>query len=446
MSFVMLRARPSTAHSSRRCRTAQLRPTRRPGGAGKVEWRGHFRLDGLAPGEYGVTATLAAASLRTAATSSSRSANRLTATSRRRHGVTLSGHVRDDRGDPIAGAEVRAARFSDVNGDLFYARTDDTGAFAVTLPSGSYGVATQAPGRASDPESAPLTGNRTVELVARRVAPPGPAPREVIDWMRAHAVPIATAEAGHGFADLAPLKQIIGDARIVSVGEATHGTREFFQLKHRLFEYLATELGFTIFAIEANWPESLAIDEYVQTGKGDPQKALDGIYFWTWNTEEVLDLIRWMRRYNEDARRTRASCISTASTCKRRRWRWSGSSPTSSKSNRRSPRASARRWRPGRTGTSIGRSTSASAPTSGRRTLSRWKGSRDASTRRSGRWIAKHGGDAWTIARQHLRIVQQCDELTTRARRWRLCWRRARSRYGRERSLATPSASRPARA
>jgi erythromycin esterase len=74
-------------------------------------------------------------------------------------------------------------------------------------------------------------------------------------------------EAGGGFADLQCLRRIIGDARIVSLGEATHGTREFFQLKHRLLEFLVTELDFAIFGIEANYPECLRINDYVRTAQ-----------------------------------------------------------------------------------------------------------------------------------------------------------------------------------
>src|SRR4051794_4032483 len=77
---------------------------------------------------------------------------------------------------------------------------------------------------------------------------------EVTSWIRANAVPLKTVEARHGFDDMQPLRRIIGDARIVSLGEATHGSREFFQLKHRMLEFLATEMGFTIFSIEANMP------------------------------------------------------------------------------------------------------------------------------------------------------------------------------------------------
>lgn len=104
---------------------------------------------------------------------------------------------------------------------------------------------------------------------------------------------------------MSPLSSVIGDARIVAMGEATHGTREFFRMKHRTLEFLTEKMGFTVFAMEANWPESLAVNDYVLNGKGDPAAALAGMYFWTWNTEEVLDMIRWMRTYNENPAHTR---------------------------------------------------------------------------------------------------------------------------------------------
>ena len=124
----------------------------------------------------------------------------------------------------------------------------------------------------------------------------------VTAWMRANAIPLATPEAGHGFEDMQALKKVVGNARIVELGEATHGTREFFQLKHRMLEFLATEMGFTIFSIEANMPEAYRLNEYVLTGKGDPKELLKGMYFWTWNTQEVLDMILWMRKFNESGK------------------------------------------------------------------------------------------------------------------------------------------------
>src|SRR5215467_12157644 len=121
---------------------------------------------------------------------------------------------------------------------------------------------------------------------------------QIVAWIRTAAMPLATVEAGNGFVDLEPLRRAIGEARIVSLGEATHGTREFFQLKHRLLEFCVSELGFTLFGIEANYPESLRVNDYVLHAIGDPAEALAGMRFWTCDTEEVLALIEWMRSWN----------------------------------------------------------------------------------------------------------------------------------------------------
>ena len=129
-----------------------------------------------------------------------------------------------------------------------------------------------------------------------------PPTRQAVSWLRKQAIPFATVEAGNGFDDLQKLKKVIGDARIVSLGEQTHGTREFFRMKHRLTEFLASEMGFTLFAIEANMPEAYQVNRYVLTGQGDPRELLKGMYFWTWNTQEVLDMILWMRDFNQSGR------------------------------------------------------------------------------------------------------------------------------------------------
>src|SRR5260221_12593368 len=119
-------------------------------------------------------------------------------------------------------------------------------------------------------------------------------------WVATNAIPLDTVEPGHGFRDLEPLKGLIGDARIVALGESTHGTREFFQLKHRVFEFLVREMGFTVLGMETTMPEAFDLNQYVLTGNGDPVKALSNTHYWVYDTEEVLDLIQWMRDYNAD--------------------------------------------------------------------------------------------------------------------------------------------------
>jgi erythromycin esterase len=133
-------------------------------------------------------------------------------------------------------------------------------------------------------------------------APAGPeVPASVLAWLEQHAIPFRTAEPGGDASDLAVLQEMIGDARAVALGEATHGTREFFQMKHRVLEYLVKEMGFTVFGIEATWAESNDVNRYVHTGEGNPAALLSNLYFWTWNTQEVLDMIHWMREHNAGA-------------------------------------------------------------------------------------------------------------------------------------------------
>ena len=129
------------------------------------------------------------------------------------------------------------------------------------------------------------------------VPPPGPDPRG--PWLEANVHPFAGSHLSLPHGDIAFLREIVGDARIVSLGEGTHGTRDFFEMKARILRFLVEEMGFNTFAIEATWPESRRIDHYVRTGEGDPRVFLSALYFWTWNTESVLEMIEWMREHNE---------------------------------------------------------------------------------------------------------------------------------------------------
>lgn len=140
----------------------------------------------------------------------------------------------------------------------------------------------------------PVEQQTPTQLSAEEVA--------VEQWIRTNAIRLDTVQAGNGFADMEPLAKIVGNARIVALGEATHGTHDFFQLKHRMVEFLATRMGFTIFSIEANMPEAYRLNDYVLNGKGDPAQLLKGMYFWTWDTKEVLEMIQWMREFNRSGK------------------------------------------------------------------------------------------------------------------------------------------------
>ena len=121
---------------------------------------------------------------------------------------------------------------------------------------------------------------------------------EITKWFTSNAIPLKSVEANESYADLKPLKQVVRGARIVGLGEETHGTHEFFQLKRRLIEYLVKEAGFTLFAMELSHAASQDINEYVLNGKGDRNKLLAKQGQWAWDTQEVSELIEWLRQYN----------------------------------------------------------------------------------------------------------------------------------------------------
>lgn len=91
-----------------------------------------------------------------------------------------------------------------------------------------------------------------------------------------------------------------GSNTVVGLGEATHGTSEFFKAKQRMLRYLVENHGFKVFAIEADFGESLFINEAVLSGNRDKIVELmkGKMHFWTWQTTEVRDLIFWMCDYN----------------------------------------------------------------------------------------------------------------------------------------------------
>jgi erythromycin esterase len=122
--------------------------------------------------------------------------------------------------------------------------------------------------------------------------------KEFADWIRNNSISLKSVQAGSGFEDLNLLKPVLANKRVIGIGEATHGTKEFFQMKHRMLEFLVKEMGFTVFAIEASYSRCKYINDYVLNGKGDLDTATVIQGFTTWSTEEVREMIKWMRDYN----------------------------------------------------------------------------------------------------------------------------------------------------
>jgi protein-L-isoaspartate(D-aspartate) O-methyltransferase len=108
-------------------------------------------------------------------------------------------------------------------------------------------------------------------------------------------------------APLDSLLERIGDARLVLLGEATHGTSEFYRMRSRITRELIARRGFSFVAVEADWPDAARIDDHVL---GSPRRSrLEFTPFsrfptWMWRNEEVHGFVDWLRSYNaENARR-----------------------------------------------------------------------------------------------------------------------------------------------
>ena len=129
--------------------------------------------------------------------------------------------------------------------------------------------------------------------------------------------------------DYDPLLDLIGDARFVLIGEASHGTHEFYRERAQITKRLIREKGFNAVAVEADWPDAYRVNRYVR-GRGDDAEAIDALAgfqrfpTWMWRNADVLDFVGWLRNHN-DARpaghAARSDSTAWTSTACTRRWR-----------------------------------------------------------------------------------------------------------------------------
>lgn len=114
--------------------------------------------------------------------------------------------------------------------------------------------------------------------------------------LRECAEPFAAIES----ADVGGLLERIGGARVVLLGEATHGTAEFYRMRARITQELVVRRGFTIVAVEADWPDAARVDRYVRDSDGRPLigKAFARFPVWMWRNREVEEFTGWLHDYN----------------------------------------------------------------------------------------------------------------------------------------------------
>jgi erythromycin esterase-like protein/predicted phosphoribosyltransferase len=149
------------------------------------------------------------------------------------------------------------------------------------------------------------TDEEVRDLLTRRNAPEksealqNPTDTAIIETLRATAYPLAGSDR-----DYDPLMERIGEARFALLGEASHGTHEFYRERAEITKRLITEKNFTAVAAEADWPDAYRINRYVR-GVSDDIDAMEALSDfrrfprWMWRNTVVVEFIEWLRLYNE---------------------------------------------------------------------------------------------------------------------------------------------------
>jgi len=120
----------------------------------------------------------------------------------------------------------------------------------------------------------------------------------------------AVATAAHplvgSMEDFDPILELVGDARLVLIGEATHGTHDFYRQRAQLTQRLILEKGFCAVAAEADWPDAYRVNRYVR-GIGKDTEAFEALDdfkrfpAWMWRNADVLEFVAWLREHNDRA-------------------------------------------------------------------------------------------------------------------------------------------------
>lgn len=123
--------------------------------------------------------------------------------------------------------------------------------------------------------------------------------KSLTEAIKKFALPFNTPE------DLNPLVNAIGDAKIVLLGEASHGTSEFYKVRTELSKRLIEEKGFNIIAVEGDWPSTQRVNRFIKgydakVSEQNVLKAFERWPTWMWANEEISELIKWLEKYNKE--------------------------------------------------------------------------------------------------------------------------------------------------
>lgn len=108
----------------------------------------------------------------------------------------------------------------------------------------------------------------------------------------------ATSEDINSFDYDNELRQIAESSQVIGLGEATHGTADFEELRTEIIKLFVTEYGYRHIILEASYTQSMALNEYINTGKNNPKEVLSSFVFWPFATEGMYNLLHWLKEYN----------------------------------------------------------------------------------------------------------------------------------------------------
>lgn len=198
----------------------------------------------------------------------------------------IAGMVVDVRGKPLARVRVRLMHWDWPAGAAFYAVSDDAGRFEFFVePDGSYDLMADDPRYVSN--FAALTGPNAILKAYER------------SWIIREAERVDDAALRGACVAGAGLADALRAARVVGLGEATHGTREFTELRSQLVGELTRNGWLTTIALEASWAEAGRVDDYVRLGKGTARDAVKALAYWPWRTEEFVAFVEAVRKRND---------------------------------------------------------------------------------------------------------------------------------------------------
>lgn len=122
----------------------------------------------------------------------------------------------------------------------------------------------------------------------------------ILDRLEPFTKAVSEADLEPSANDLGFLAGWLGEPTVVGLGEATHGTSEFYAAKRALLEHLVREEGIRALGLESDFAGTNALDEYVTFGNGAPVDALEQLDLWMYQTREMLELVEWLRAFNTE--------------------------------------------------------------------------------------------------------------------------------------------------